>query len=165
MELGCRGRASPLHHSPFHPPFLPLASASFPVGLIPAPPATFSSSSSGTSSDSSFPSPSLASARLASALTCSSDIVRKWKNAISIYPPISFPVSITMNFFANPHIATPIATTPIQDLPVLFQSFFCRPAEVGAPELIGCLLVNASPLASRCGGGFRSLGAMASTTA
>jgi DNA-3-methyladenine glycosylase len=35
--------------------------------------------------------------------------------------------------------ATPIATTPSQHLP---QSFFCRPAEVVAPDLIGCLLVK-----------------------
>ena len=34
---------------------------------------------------------------------------------------------------------TPIATTFSQPLP---QSFFCRPAEVVAPELIGCLLVK-----------------------
>ena len=39
-------------------------------------------------------------------------------------------------------IATPIATTPIHDLPALPQSFFCRPAEVVAPDLIGCLLVK-----------------------
>ena len=37
------------------------------------------------------------------------------------------------------HQATPIATTPSQHLP---QAFFCRPAEVVAPELIGCLLVK-----------------------
>ena len=35
--------------------------------------------------------------------------------------------------------ATPIATTPSQHLP---QSFFARPAEVVATELIGCLLVK-----------------------
>jgi len=40
---------------------------------------------------------------------------------------------------AQPHTATPIATTPARHLP---QSFFCRPAEVVAPELIGCLLVK-----------------------
>jgi len=34
---------------------------------------------------------------------------------------------------------TPIATTPSQHLP---QSFFASPAEVVAPELIGCLLVK-----------------------
>jgi len=33
--------------------------------------------------------------------------------------------------------ATPIATTPSQHLP---QSFFARPAELVAPELVGCLL-------------------------
>ena len=37
------------------------------------------------------------------------------------------------------HTATPIATTPSQHLP---QSFFCRPAEQVAPDLIGCLLVK-----------------------
>jgi DNA-3-methyladenine glycosylase len=41
--------------------------------------------------------------------------------------------------------ATPIATTPIQELPALPQSFFCRPAEEVAPELIGCLLVKCQP--------------------
>ena len=42
---------------------------------------------------------------------------------------------------AHPPIprATPIATTPSQHLP---QSFFARPAEQVAPELIGCLLVK-----------------------
>jgi DNA-3-methyladenine glycosylase len=35
--------------------------------------------------------------------------------------------------------ATPIATTPSQHLP---QSFFARPAEVVAPELISCLLLK-----------------------
>ena len=38
--------------------------------------------------------------------------------------------------------ATPIATTLSQHLP---QAFFCRPAEVVAPELIGCLLVKRQP--------------------
>jgi DNA-3-methyladenine glycosylase len=38
--------------------------------------------------------------------------------------------------------ATPIATTTSQHLPALPQSFFCRPAEQVAPELIGCLLVK-----------------------
>ncbi|MEB3203055.1 MAG: DNA-3-methyladenine glycosylase, partial [Synechococcus sp.] len=37
---------------------------------------------------------------------------------------------------------TPIATTPLQDLPALPQSSFCRPAEQVAPDLIGCLLVK-----------------------
>ncbi|MEB3326781.1 MAG: DNA-3-methyladenine glycosylase [Synechococcus sp.] len=36
-------------------------------------------------------------------------------------------------------MATPIATTTTQPLP---HSFFCRPAEVVAPELVGCLLVK-----------------------
>ena len=40
---------------------------------------------------------------------------------------------------ALPHQATPIATTPSQHLP---HSFFCRPEEVVAPELIGSLLVK-----------------------
>ena len=39
--------------------------------------------------------------------------------------------------------ATPIATLPItKDFPALPQSFFARPAELVAPELIGCLLVK-----------------------
>ena len=38
---------------------------------------------------------------------------------------------------------TPIATKPItKDFPALPHAFFCRPAEVVAPELIGCLLVK-----------------------
>ena len=41
--------------------------------------------------------------------------------------------------FVFPPKATPIATTLSQRLP---QSFFTRPAEVVAPELIGCLLVK-----------------------
>jgi len=38
-----------------------------------------------------------------------------------------------------PPIATPIATKTLSALP---QSFFARPAEVVAPELIGCLLLK-----------------------
>jgi len=38
--------------------------------------------------------------------------------------------------------ATPTAITPSQHLP---QSFFARPAELVAPELIGCLLVKRQP--------------------
>ena len=38
--------------------------------------------------------------------------------------------------------ATPIATTTSQHLP---QSFFVRPAEQVAPDLIGCLLVKRQP--------------------
>jgi len=38
--------------------------------------------------------------------------------------------------------ATFIATTPTQHIPALPQSFFARPAEEAAPELIGCLLVK-----------------------
>jgi len=41
--------------------------------------------------------------------------------------------------------ATPIATTTSQHLPHLPQAFFARPAEVVAPELIGCLLVKRQP--------------------
>ena len=45
-------------------------------------------------------------------------------------------LSIPQHFLTE---ATPIATTPSQHLP---HSFFARPAEVVAPELIGCLLVK-----------------------
>ena len=39
--------------------------------------------------------------------------------------------------------ATPIATQRIaKDFPALSQSFFCRPAEVVGPELVGCRLVK-----------------------
>ncbi len=39
--------------------------------------------------------------------------------------------------------ATPTATTSItQDFPALPKSFFCRPAEVVGPELVGCRLVK-----------------------
>lgn len=39
--------------------------------------------------------------------------------------------------------ANPLASQPIaKDFPALTQSFFCRPAEVVGPELIGCLLVK-----------------------
>jgi len=38
--------------------------------------------------------------------------------------------------------ATPIATNLFQHLP---QSFFARPAEQVAPQLIGCLLVKRQP--------------------
>ena len=38
--------------------------------------------------------------------------------------------------------ATPIATTRSQHPPALPRSFFCRPAELVAPDLIGCLLVK-----------------------
>ena len=43
---------------------------------------------------------------------------------------------------AQAHKAIPIATTLSQTLP---QPFFARPAEVVAPELIGCLLVKRQP--------------------
>jgi DNA-3-methyladenine glycosylase len=52
------------------------------------------------------------------------------------------PVSTRQQPSALPYSATPIATTPTQHLP---QSFFCRPAERVAPELIGCLLVKRQP--------------------
>ena len=40
-------------------------------------------------------------------------------------------------------LATPIATPPIvTDFPALSQSFFCRPAEVVGPDLVGCRLVK-----------------------
>ena len=42
--------------------------------------------------------------------------------------------------FANQD--TPVATTPLQDLPAFSQAFFARPAEVVEPELIDCLLVK-----------------------
>ncbi len=45
------------------------------------------------------------------------------------------------NFHPSPQ-ATPIATTPSQHLSALSQSFFARPAEQVAPDLIGCLLVK-----------------------
>ncbi len=48
--------------------------------------------------------------------------------------------------WALPDPATPIATAPIQDLPALPQSFFARPAEQVAPDLIGCLLVKRQPM-------------------
>ena len=39
--------------------------------------------------------------------------------------------------------STPLATQPIsKNFPALPKSFFCRPAEVVGPELIGCLLVK-----------------------
>jgi hypothetical protein len=41
-----------------------------------------------------------------------------------------------------PPTATPIATTPSQHLP---QSFFARPAQQDAPELIGCWLGDKHP--------------------
>ena len=46
----------------------------------------------------------------------------------------------------HPAQATHVATTPILDLLPLRQSFFARPAEVVAPDLIGCLLVKRQPL-------------------
>jgi hypothetical protein len=41
--------------------------------------------------------------------------------------------------------ATAVATSTTQNLLVLPQSFFARPAEQVAPELIGCLLVKRQP--------------------
>jgi len=49
-------------------------------------------------------------------------------------------LSVTfVDYFSISTQATPIATTPSQHLP---PSFFARPAEQVAPELIGCLLVK-----------------------
>jgi len=45
-------------------------------------------------------------------------------------------------FHFNIAEATPIATKTLSALP---QSFFARPAELLAPELIGCLLVKRQP--------------------
>jgi len=45
-------------------------------------------------------------------------------------------------FWGQP-LLTPIATQPItNDFPALPHAFFCRPAEVVAPELVGCRLVK-----------------------
>ena len=52
--------------------------------------------------------------------------------------PRQYPVAL-------PHPATPIATTTTNDFPALPQPFFARPAEVVAPDLIGCLLVKRQP--------------------
>jgi len=58
---------------------------------------------------------------------------------LSILPRISFNSSLLGTE------ATPIATTPSQHLQALTPSFFARPAELVAPELIGCLLVKRQP--------------------
>jgi len=42
----------------------------------------------------------------------------------------------------RPSQATPLAITFSQHLPDLPQAFFCRPADVVAPDLIGCRLVK-----------------------
>jgi hypothetical protein len=55
---------------------------------------------------------------------------------------VSPPAAPRQHPSALPHKASPVATTPIQDLP---QSFFSRPAEEVAPDLIGCLLVKRQP--------------------
>jgi DNA-3-methyladenine glycosylase len=60
-------------------------------------------------------------------------------------PFINLPQHSCQHLSALPHQATPIATTPSQHLPALPQCFFARPAEVVAPELIGCLLVRQQP--------------------
>ncbi len=60
-------------------------------------------------------------------------------------PFISLPQHCCKHPSALPHQATPIATTPSQQLPALPQSFFVRPAEQVAPDLIGCLLVKRQP--------------------
>jgi len=54
------------------------------------------------------------------------------------HKPRQYPVAL-------PHPATPIVNKPIQDLQALPQSFFARPAEQVAPDLIGCLLVKRQP--------------------
>ena len=42
--------------------------------------------------------------------------------------------------------ATLIATQPIpNEFPALPKTFFCRPAELVAPDLIGCMLVKRQP--------------------
>jgi len=49
-------------------------------------------------------------------------------------------LSVTfVDYFSISTQDTPIATTPSQHLP---PSFFARPAEQVAPELIGCLLMK-----------------------
>jgi DNA-3-methyladenine glycosylase len=49
------------------------------------------------------------------------------------------PAGVSIPQYTQPHQATSIATTLPQHLP---QSFFARPAELVAPDLIGCLLVK-----------------------
>ena len=61
---------------------------------------------------------------------------------LPVSPILNSPSATRQHHSALPHKATPIATTPSQHLP---QSFFARPAEQVAPELIGCLLVKRQP--------------------
>ena len=43
----------------------------------------------------------------------------------------------------SPALAIPVATQPItKGFPALPHGFFCRPAEVVAPDLLGCMLVK-----------------------
>jgi DNA-3-methyladenine glycosylase len=56
--------------------------------------------------------------------------------------PLSPILSTRQHSSAKTYQATPIATPSTHALPVLPQSFFARPAELVAPELIGCLLVK-----------------------
>jgi DNA-3-methyladenine glycosylase len=58
---------------------------------------------------------------------------------LPVSPILNSPSAPRQHPSALPHQATPIAT---HALPVLPQSFFARPADVVAPELIGCLLVK-----------------------
>lgn len=55
---------------------------------------------------------------------------------------------------ALPHESTPIATNPAQHLA---QSFFARPADEVAPELVGCLLVKRQLAGIRDGDKERSI--------
>ena len=56
-----------------------------------------------------------------------------WLRSLFDYP-------YEFNFMSQ---ATPIAIQPIaKDFPALTQPFFCRPAEVVGPELVGCRLVK-----------------------
>ena len=55
-----------------------------------------------------------------------------------IVQPAAVFSTLKLSLKVNP-VATSLVTT---DLPALPKSFFCRPAEVVAPELIGCRLVK-----------------------
>jgi len=55
------------------------------------------------------------------------------------FSAIDICVGSCSSIFLASSLAIPIATTPSLHLP---QSFFARPAELVAPELIGCLLVK-----------------------
>jgi DNA-3-methyladenine glycosylase len=68
-------------------------------------------------------------------------VVCHWIKRLS-HPPLAQLTAFVSNryhFFTKSHQAAPIATKPSHHLP---QSFFARPAEQVAPELIGCLLVK-----------------------